>query len=193
MERVTCPNCHNRIPVKIIPLSNSFEQTVPIGINTNGLDAINFSITALFAGVVVFVFTWWYEVALAGILVSATLLGTGIGLHVFKMWLTRPAQRKEEKIRVEHIDESGKHWLIDELNCNVELDKIRSVARLLANENWQWSMRLTTGCGLSQTKHHQLKDNLLKLNYLRPLPNNRNGYEVTGRGRRVFMSLLGRT
>jgi hypothetical protein len=182
VTHLTCPNCRNRISVKVIP----------VGVDRPVVENINYSVTGLATGLAVWLFSWVSGISGGEIFAIVVALGSTVGLQALKLWLYRPRAhgQKQDKqtIQIEHV-EDGKHWIINELKCDIELKQLQRVSREVIGQEWRWSRSIATSSGLSQTKANQLKDELLRLEYLQPLPNNANGYKVTGRGRRTFYHL----
>jgi hypothetical protein len=126
-----CPNCGCKL--KTIPIKNSdkttFENTVPLSFAPEMIqvtppdsssfwqsDAVTNILIATYGGVVLLGVSWWYRID-AEPYIAGGMLFTGIGLHVLKLWLHRPAQapistaptNKDRHITIEttHTDENG--------------------------------------------------------------------------------------
>ena len=100
---------------------------------------------------------------------------------------TKPPPPRATTVRIEHLSDDKRHWLLNELNPALTLELLRSVAeQITAGANFsRYGLRSV----LSQNKWHILKDDFLKLDYCKPLPNGRNGYELTFRGRQFLRKI----
>ena len=159
-------------------------------------DGATYAVAGVFTGGVLFSFAWWYDIPLGPIVAAGALL-VGVGLHVLKIVLHRPARPtaaepgpSETVIKVEQISSDGKHWLLEELDESISMGELQSVAAAVVDKN-KWARAVTTKAGLSQGKHQKLQQDFLRLSYLEPLPNNVNGYRVTGTGRRFLLQIAG--
>lgn len=207
-QQLTCPHCGQHS--KLIPISGqqqsrqkgffqSSSSTFPDEAGFEIIeersfwasDAVNYGITAIFAGSVGIAFSWWYGLS-AGGWIAAGMLLVGVGLPVLKIWLhappTLPKPDKPTTIKIEQQSEDKQHWLLAELDFIYPAKFYRVMKEV--DRQQKWTRKLTTGEGLSQGEHANLQDKFIDLNYLKPLPKDAKGYYITGVGRMAFRQIL---
>jgi len=155
-------------------------------------ESVTHALAAIFAGCVLVGYSWWYEVP-NGVIVAGTMLALIIGLPILKIWLHKPTAIQQQAsepgkttIQVEHISDDKAHWIMAELNPAITQTNLSAVARAVVDNDFTWSMAANCKAGLTQPKHHKLKDDFVNLGYLVPLANGANGFTVSGQGRRFF-------
>jgi len=106
------------------------------------------------------------------------------------MWgRTRPAEfepgtgpMEPVVIRVQHISDDGRHWLLEELDERITLVNLQNVAHQVETLGRQWSRpQLCRWAGLSQNRYHVLSAEMRRLNYLHVTTANRSILSLRGR------------
>lgn len=203
-DTFNCPKCGQTL--KILPLrATTFEQEAII---TPGMDipdvepgrgqrrgfwqslAVNDAMIGLYAAGGVYVLTWVFDVPAVWAVITGFVVGVGAYMVRVVLYVPRVQQQANNgpttTVRVEQVSEDKSKWVLRDFNEAITIQDLQDVAR--ACLNWgEWSRKVTTKqAHLSQGKHNKLQDDLVKLWYIEPLPNNANGYTITRQGRRFF-------
>ena len=161
-------------------------------------DGVNSAVMGLFVGLATLLICWWYEWPLGWAFVAIPVVG--LGMYVLRLLILAPGkppplppfpakQAETKPIQLELLSEDKKHWILDELSPGLTLDDLLTITSAIVESEYQWTREITTDAGLSQPKHRKLQDDLLRLKFLEPLPNNANGYLLTRWGRHLFDQL----
>lgn len=203
-DTFNCPKCGQTL--KILPLrSTTVEQdavfmpdavlpsTTPNRGHYKGFWgslAVNDALIGVYAGGGVYLLTWVFDVPAVWAVITGFVVGVGAYMVRVVLYVPRVQQQPNNgpttTVRVEQVSEDKTKWVMRDFNEAITLDDLQKVAR--ACLNWgEWSRKVTTKqAHLSQGKHNKLQDDLVKLWYIEPLPNNANGYQITRQGRRFF-------
>lgn len=205
--KFTCPHCDRLIlafyreasPMATLESSAPFldvshpTQTTVAPKSFWASDGVNSSIIGLFAGLLMLGLCWGYDLPAAWAVVTALLVG--IGMYALKVVLHRPpgaplplsSKPQKHIVQVEQITEDNQHWLIAEFDQTISLSDLQAVALAITRDGANFSRNeLTRKAGISQDKWHKIKNDFLRLDYARPLPNNQNGYTLTPQDRRFL-------
>lgn len=195
----TCPHCGKSS--KMIPLTSrpraattagTFQSTesfmdIPLAAPTIeqrsfwANESVSHAITGIFAGGVVLIYGWWYDVA-NGPIVAGVILAGIVGLPILKMWWYRPKDEgplsqveKTVKLKVE-AKEAGTIYL-DEIT---ERRVIESLSRLgnalLQNPDLETNFsKAAIGrlCKIGGRRYDAIIAEFKRLNYAFVTPNNR--------------------
>ena len=191
---MNCPHCRQQLAVVLYKgqaqptselesvASTPFEPTMPAIISEKksfwASDGITYALAGAFAGSVMILFSWYYELN-GGVWVAVISFLVGVGLHVLKIIMHAPPRIPLPKslstlIKVEHWSDDNKHVLLDELDNRITLDDLRRVAKVVITDGVGWSRaNLTGAAGLSQNKFHIITGEFERLNYIIQTANNR--------------------
>lgn len=153
-------------------------------------DGITYTIAGLFAGGVVLVYTWSYDLG-GGAWVAGVALAAGLGLHIFKIVLHRPYNPNPEPtkpgkqtIAVEISERQGQniHTTLDEIQDeSITIDELRRVA-VAWSEGTPFSREpMRKAAKLSQPKMRKIKKEFELLNMC-----------FTDKGNRTHLTLRGK-
>jgi len=207
----TCPHCGKKS--KLIPLAGPthfHKDSVFESISTSFVDdspepitkietrsfwaseAINDALRGIFAAGAAVAFGYaWQQSSIAGMWAAGIAFVGIVAFPTLRILANRPAKQQHSEpgkatIQVEHVSDDKAHWILAELNPAITQANLTAVARVVVDSDFSWSMAANCKAGLTQPKHHKLKDDFVKLGYLVPLPNGANGFTVSGQGRRFF-------